>query len=116
MQEARPVPPAMTVDAIAGVLLVVLSGGLDAPRCRKLRACLVQAARGKRAVVVDLTAVDTLPAHVLESLVAARSRLGVRLRVIAPRRGAAHTALRRAGVAHTFALHHSRPHALAAAG
>ncbi|WP_028057737.1 STAS domain-containing protein [Candidatus Solirubrobacter pratensis] len=104
----------MTVDAIGGTLLIVLSGALDAPHCRKFDECLVQAARSSRAVVVDLTAVETMRARAVESLVAARSRLGGRLRVIAPRGSAANAALRRAGVAHTFALHASRPYALAA--
>jgi anti-anti-sigma regulatory factor len=105
----------MTVDAIGGALLIVLRGALDPPRCRKLDDCLVQATRSRRPVVVDLAAVERLPSRAVESLVAARSRLGMRLRVIAPRGGAANEALKLAGVAHTFALHDSRPHALAAA-
>jgi hypothetical protein len=40
----------------------------------------------------------------------------VRLRIVAPRGGVAQQALKAAGVAHTLAIHSSRPTALAAAG
>ena len=104
----------MTVDSIAGVLLVAISGTLDAPGCRQLDECLQRAARARRGVVVDFTDAENLPRQAIESLVEARSRLGVRLRVVMPRGEPPHTALRRAGVHHTLAVHSSRPAALAA--
>jgi hypothetical protein len=105
----------MTVDSIAGVLLVAISGTLDASACRQLDACLQQAVRGRRVVVVDFTAAENLPQHAIDALVHARSRLGLRLRLVMPRGGPAHTELRRAGVVHTLTVHSSGPTALAAA-
>jgi anti-anti-sigma regulatory factor len=102
----------MAVDAIGGALLVVLSGAMDASACGQLEECLQQAARGGRAVVLDLAEAETLPRRAIEAIVAARERLGVRLRVVAPRGGAAQRALKAAGVAHTLAIHSSRPGAL----
>jgi anti-anti-sigma regulatory factor len=105
----------MSVDAIGGVLLLTLDGRFDAAASRQLQDCLASAVRGRRAVVVDFAAVEDLPAHVIEALVAARKRLGVRLRLVAPRGGPANRALRAAGLVHTFAVHDSSPVALTAA-
>jgi hypothetical protein len=66
-------------------------------------------------VVVDLAGAETLSAQTVECLLDADSRVGVRLRVVAPRRGRAYDALRSAGVTHTLAVYGSRPAALAAA-
>jgi hypothetical protein len=106
----------MTVDAIGGALLVSVSGTLDPRGCRQLDECLQQAVRGGRAAVLDLGAVETLPRPAIDAIVAARGRLGVRLRIVAPRGGVAQQALKAAGVAHTLAIHSSGPAALTAAG
>ncbi len=105
----------MTVDSIAGVLLVAVAGRLDPGACRQLDECLRQAVRGSREVVVDLSEAENLPQRAIDALVAARERLGVRLGVVVPRGGAASVALRRAGVHHTLAIHSSGPSALSAA-
>jgi hypothetical protein len=106
----------MTVDAIGGALLVSVSGRLEPRGCRQLDECLQRAARGGRAAVLDLGDVETLPQRAIDAIVAARGRLGVRLRIVAARGGVAHEALKAAGVVHTLAIHSSRPAALAAAG
>jgi anti-anti-sigma regulatory factor len=103
------------VDSIAGVLLVALAGRLDPSACQQLDDCLEQAVRGRRAVVVDLSAAENLPRRAIDALVTARSGLGVRLRVVVPRGEPAHAALRAAGVLHTLTVHSSGPAALAAA-
>jgi anti-anti-sigma regulatory factor len=105
----------MTVDSIAGTLLVAVAGKLDPTGCRQLDECLQQAVRGRRDVVVDLSDVDNLPQRAIDALVTARERLGVRLRVVVPRGGPAFVALRRAGVHHTLAIHASEASALTAA-
>jgi hypothetical protein len=105
----------MTVDSIAGVLLVAVAGELDPGACRQLDECLRQAVRGRREVVVELSAAENLPPRAIEALVAARERLGVRLRVVVPRGGPAFAALRRAGVHHTLTIHASEASALTAA-
>jgi anti-anti-sigma regulatory factor len=105
----------MTVDSIAGVLLVAVAGELDPGGCRQLDECLQQAVRGRREVVVDLSDAENLPQCAIDALVGARERLGVRLRVVVPRGGPAFVALRRAGVHHTFAIHVSEASALTAA-
>jgi anti-anti-sigma regulatory factor len=105
----------MTVDSIAGTLLVAVAGRLDPGGCRQLDECLQQAVRGRRDVVVDLSDVEDLPQRAIDALVAARERLGVRLRVVVPRGGPAFVALRRAGVHHTLAIHATQAAALTAA-
>jgi hypothetical protein len=105
----------MTVDSIAGVLLVTVAGSPDPGGCRQLDECLQQAVRGRREVVVDFSQAETMPQPAIDALVAARERLGVRLRVVVPRGGPAFAALRRAGVHHTLAIHASEASALTAA-
>ena len=105
----------MTVDSIAGTLLVVPAGTFDPSGCRQLDACLQQAVRGRREVVVDLSEAENLPQRAIEALIAARERLGVRLRLVVPRGGPAFAALRRAGVHHTLAIHATEASALTAA-
>jgi anti-anti-sigma regulatory factor len=105
----------MTVDSIAGTLLVAVAGTLDPSACRQLDECLQQAVRGRREVVVDLSDAENLPQRAIDALVAARERLGVRLRVVVPRGGPAFVALRRAGVHHTLAIHATEAAALTAA-
>ncbi len=105
----------MTVDSIAGVLLVAVAGELDPGGCRQLDQCLQQAVRGRREVVVDLSDAANLPQRAIDALIAARERLGVRLRMVVPRGGPAFVALRRAGVHHTLAIHASEASALTAA-
>jgi anti-anti-sigma regulatory factor len=104
----------LTVDSIAGVLLVTLAGELDPAACRQLDECLQQAVRARSAIVVDLTAARNLPRSAIDVLTEARSRVGVRLSVVAPRGEPPHTALRKAGVHHTLTVHSSGPAALAA--
>jgi anti-anti-sigma regulatory factor len=105
----------LTVDSIAGVLLLTVVGTLDPAACRQLDECLQQAARGRRAVVVDLAAAENMPRRAVDALVSARARLGVRLRLVVPRGRPPHAALRSAGVLHTLAVHSSGPAALTAA-
>jgi hypothetical protein len=105
----------MTVDSIAGVLLVAAAGRFDPSACRQLDECLQQAVRGRREVVVDLSDAEDLPQRAIDALVTARERLGVRLRVVVPRGGPAFVALRGAGVHHTLAIHASEASALTAA-
>jgi hypothetical protein len=105
----------MTVDSIAGTLLVAPAGRFDPSGCRQLDDCLQQAVRGRRNVVVDLSDAENLPQEAIDALVAARERLAVRLRVVAPRGGEPFAALRRAGVRHTLAIHTSEASALTAA-
>jgi hypothetical protein len=104
----------LTVDSIAGVLLLTVGGTFDPSGCGQLDDCLQQALRGRRAVVVDLSLAENLPQRAIDALVAARSRLGVRLRVVVPRGEPPHAALRAAGVLHTLTVHSSGPSALAA--
>ena len=104
----------MTVDSIAGVLLVAVAGRLDVSACRQLDECLQQAARARREVVVDLSGAEDLPQRAIDALVAARERLGVRLRIVVPRDAPAFAALRSAGVRHTLTIHSSGPSALSA--
>jgi hypothetical protein len=105
----------MTVDSIAGTLLVSPAGMFDPSGCRQLDDCLQQAVRGRRDVVVDLSDASNLPQRAIDALVAGRERLGVRLRVVVPRGGPAFTALRRAGVHHTLTIHATEASALTAA-
>jgi anti-anti-sigma regulatory factor len=105
----------MTVDSIAGTLLVSVAGELDPSACRQLNECLQRAVRGRRAVVVDLSDAANLPQRAIDALVGARERLGLRLRVVVPRGGPAFTALRRAGVHHTLTIHPTEAAALTAA-
>jgi len=105
----------MTVDSIAGTLLVAVAGELDPSGCRQLDECLQQAVRGRRDVVVDLSDASNLPQRAIDALVSARERLGVRLRAVVPRGGPAFAALRRAGVHHTLAIHATEASALTAA-
>ena len=106
----------LTVDSIAGVLLVTLAGELDPSACRQLDECLHQAVRARGAIVVDLSAASNLPQRAIATLTRARSRMGVRISVVAPRDEPPHRALRSAGVLHTLSIHSSGPAALAAAG
>jgi anti-anti-sigma regulatory factor len=105
----------LTADSIAGVLLITLAGELDAGACGQLDECLQQAVRARRAVVVDLTDAENLPPAAIDALTTARSHLGVRIRIVAPRGEPPDAALREAGVFHTLAVHSSGPSALAAA-
>jgi anti-anti-sigma regulatory factor len=105
----------LTVDSIAGVLLVTLAGELDPSACRQLDECLQQAVRAHGSIVVDLSAASNLPRRAIDALTQARSRMGVRVGVVAPRDEPPHVALRKAGVLHTLSVHASGPAALAAA-
>jgi anti-anti-sigma regulatory factor len=97
----------VTVDTIAGVLLIALTGRLDRRAARQLGDCPQLAALRHRPVVVDLSDVTAFDRASVDALIAARRRLGVRLRLAAPRARPALRALGNAGVAHTFALHAS---------
>jgi anti-anti-sigma regulatory factor len=103
------------VDAITGVLLVQVHGRLDRRTTAQLADCLERGSRQGRPVVVDLCEIDELEWVAVDALVEARSGLGVRLRLAAPRGGPALRALREAGLAHTFGVHSSRAAAMAAA-
>jgi anti-anti-sigma regulatory factor len=105
----------LQVDAIGGVLGLAIHGSLvDAEM--QLRACLQQAVRGGRPVVLDLTGTGAIDAAAVRVLMDAHRQLATRLRIVVDRRGAVHEALRREGVSHVLAVHGSRAEALAAAG
>jgi anti-anti-sigma regulatory factor len=105
----------LEVDAIGGVLGLAIHGSLvDADM--QLRACLEQAVRGGRPVVLDLTDADAIDADGVRTLMDAHGQLATRLRLVVDRGGPVHQALRREGVSHVLALHGSRAEALAASG
>jgi anti-anti-sigma regulatory factor len=103
----------LEVDAIGGVLGLTIHGSLvDADM--QLRACLEQAVRGGRPVVLDLSDAKAIDADGIRTLMDAHRRLATRLRIVIARSGSVHEALRREGVSHVLALHGSRAEALAA--
>ena len=105
----------LEVDAIGGVLGLTIHGSLvDADM--QLRACLQQAVRGGRPVVLDLSDAEAIDEDGVRTLMDAHRLLATRLRVVIERGGAVHEALRREGVSHVLALHGSRVEALAASG
>jgi anti-anti-sigma regulatory factor len=105
----------LEVDAIGGVLGLAIHGSLvDADM--QLRACLQQAVRGGRPVVLDLSDTEAIDADGIRTLMDAHGRLATRLRIVVERGGAVHETLRREGVSHVLALHGSRAEALAASG
>jgi STAS domain-containing protein len=104
----------LTVDAIGGLLAITLSGAIDVACAGDLRRCVDRAARAGRPVVIDLSDVAELSKEAVDALAAAHRRLGVRLSLVAARGGPAWSALRERGVAHLFAVHASRPRAMAA--
>jgi anti-anti-sigma regulatory factor len=105
----------LEVDAIGGVLGLAIHGSLvDADT--QLRACLEQAVRGGRPVVLDLTDAEAIDADGVRTLMDAHRQLATRLRLVVDRGGPVHQALRREGVSHVLALHGSRAEALAASG
>jgi hypothetical protein len=105
----------LEVDAIGGVLGLTIHGSLvDADM--QLRACLQQAVRGGRPVVLDLSDTDAIDADGIRTLLDAHRLLATRLRIVIARGGPVHDALRREGVSHVLALHGSRVEALAASG
>src|SRR5215208_2484134 len=114
-RESPAYPRSLTVDAIGGLLVLTLSGEIDAPCAEKLTACFDQAAGSGRPVIADLTSADELGPEAIEALRSGYGRLGTRLHLVAVRHEPAWAALRSAGVAHLFAVHSSRPVAMAAA-
>jgi anti-anti-sigma regulatory factor len=105
----------LEVDAIGGVLGLAVHGSLiDAEM--QLRACLQQAVRGGRPVVLDLSDTEAIDAEGVRVLMDAHRLLATRLRVVVERGSPVHQVLRREGVAHVLALHGSRAAALAASG
>jgi anti-anti-sigma regulatory factor len=102
------------VDAIAGVLVVVVTGDVVEGSLGPLRECLEQAVSGGRPVVVDLLAADEFDDAGLGLLVGAHDAMGTRLRVVAERGGIVHRRLKEAGIAHVLALHRNRVNALLA--
>jgi anti-anti-sigma regulatory factor len=106
----------LDVDSVGGVLGIGVHGKLVGEGSEPLRECLAQAMRGARPVVLDLTEVTAIDGEAVALLLEAHRRLATRLRLVAPRGGPVHQALRREGVAHVLSLHASRAEALAAAG
>jgi anti-anti-sigma regulatory factor len=105
----------LEVDAIAGVLVVVVHGDVSGPSLAKLRDCLRHAARRQRPVVVDLAAATAFDHEGGALLVEAHRDLGRGLRVVAASGSNVHLAVKAAGIAHVLALHDSQATALAAA-
>ena len=105
----------LAVDSVGGVLGVAVSGALVGRATEPLRDCLVQAMRRSRPVVLELSDVTAIDRDAVELLLEAHRRLATRLRLVVPRGGPAHQALRQEGVAHVFSVHGSRAEALAAA-
>lgn len=105
----------LQVDAIGGVLALAIQGSLiDAEM--QLRACLQQAVRGGRPVVLDLSGAEAIDADGVRVLMDAHRLLATRLRIVIERGSPVHQVLRREGVSHVLALHGTRAEALAAAG
>jgi hypothetical protein len=105
----------VTVDAIGGVLLLVVSGDIDGACAAKLASCFRRAIDSRRPVVADLIAVTALAEEALEALKMGYARLGTRLHLVTRRGDPTWTTLRAAGIAHRFIVHASRPSALTAA-
>jgi hypothetical protein len=105
----------VTVDAIGGVLVLIVSGDIDRACAAKLASCFRRAIDSQRPVVADLIAVTALAEEALEALKIGYSRLGTRLHLVTRRGDPAWTALRARGIAHRFIVHASRPSALTAA-
>ncbi len=105
----------LDVDAIAGVLVISVRGALAGEDVEPVRRCLTQAIEAGRPVVLDLAHADRLDAEGVRALRAAHGRLATRMRVVVRRGGAIHATLKRAGLAHTLALHSSTATAMAAA-
>jgi hypothetical protein len=106
----------LDVDSVGGVLGIGVHGSLVGEATRPLSDCLAQAVKGARPVVLELTDVPAIDAGAVELLLETHRRLATRLRLVVPRGGPVHRALRREGVAHVLSLHASRAEALAAAG
>jgi anti-anti-sigma regulatory factor len=106
----------LTVDAIGGVLALVVRGAVTRESHEPLRECLDSAIRGGRPVVLDLTDAESIDDASIAMLMDAHGGLATRLRVVTDRGGRVHAAFRQAGVSHVLALHASRAEAMAAAG
>jgi anti-anti-sigma regulatory factor len=102
------------VDAVAGVLVVVVNGDVVARTLGRLQECLDGAIAGGRPVVVDLLAADEIDDAGVNLLVGVHDELGTRLRVVAERNSVVHRRLKEAGIAHVLALHRATVTALAA--
>ena len=102
------------VDAIAGVLVVVVLGDVVEHSLGRLQECLDGAIDGGRPVVVDLLAADEIDDAGVRMLVDVHDELGTRLRVVVERGSVVHRRLKEAGIAHVLALHRSTVSALAA--
>jgi anti-anti-sigma regulatory factor len=105
----------LRVAAIGGVLALTLEGSVDGGLARKLAACLDQAVRSRRPVVVELSGVTQFGPQAVAALQDGYRRLGTRMHLVAPRDRPAWAALRAAGVSHLFVVHASRAAALTAA-
>jgi anti-anti-sigma regulatory factor len=99
------------VSAIGGTLLLAASGALDAPAAERLREHIDRARPGDRAVVLDLSAVETVAREAIDMLRGEWRALGDRLRVVAPTDSAAAAAMKRGGL-RRFAIHASLSGAL----
>ena len=95
----------MTVDSIAGVLLVAVAGRLDVSACRQLRREPCSRPHAPAARSWSTCPARRTAQRAIDALVTARERLGVRLRIVVPRDAPAFAALRSAGVRHTLTIH-----------
>jgi anti-anti-sigma regulatory factor len=95
------------VDALAGVVVVVVLGDVLEGSLDRLQEYLNGAIEGGRPVVVDLLAANEVDDAGVKMLVAVHDQLGTRLRVVAERGSVVHRRLKEAGIAHVLALHRS---------
>jgi anti-anti-sigma factor len=95
----------LTVDGIAGVLLIKLVGELDADATGELHRCLERAGGVWQRVVVDLSRVRFMDSAGLDVLLAGRSHLGDRLELIVPRDSAVNRLLDLSGESGSFVIH-----------
>ena len=102
----------LTVDRIAGVLIVRVAGQLDTTADADLERCLGQAGRFRRRVLVDLSDVTFMDSAGLDVLLSARDRLGDRLELIVPPDSPPARLLQLTGRKRSFTIHRASAQAL----
>jgi anti-sigma B factor antagonist len=102
----------LTVDGIAGVLVITVNGELDAEHTADLARCLDQAKRGRRRILVDLSGVRFMDSAGLDVLVVAQAALGSRLELVVPPDSSVARLLKLTGSHTNFTVHASYAAAL----
>jgi anti-anti-sigma factor len=103
---------AMTVDGIAGVLVIKVDGELDLAGTGDLARCLRQAERGRDRILVDLGGVTFMDSAGLDVLLDASETLGERLELVVPPDSSVSRLLKLTGARLAFAVHSSAASAL----